>query len=284
MSPSTNALTPLSRYPFSSAVAIGQCSQDRTAAHYDRREVDTNALEGRTHVSSYLCAVMSPAFTFMRLVGLYHVSAIKSLNAALVVYGLLIIAIQCIAAFRRVSLLQLNALTVQTASTLISAIFVCSGAIASMYLFRLGPRLRELHATVIQEVAQYDREMTDVRKIRAVSVFLVLFVVGISALIVASHAVLLMRFDDAAFYTQPLFTRHTLFIDFYVLFIGECACLMCAAIFIMCCHVLSRSTQVLVNHMNEECTDDQQRLIAFTFICHVTAHGLHAYEPVTVEY
>uniref|UniRef100_A0A0M3IQ49 Elongation of very long chain fatty acids protein n=1 Tax=Ascaris lumbricoides TaxID=6252 RepID=A0A0M3IQ49_ASCLU len=58
------------------------------------RQMDTSTPEGQIHVSNYLSVVMSPAFAFMRIVGIYHITMIKPLKAALIIYNLLIIAVQ----------------------------------------------------------------------------------------------------------------------------------------------------------------------------------------------
>ncbi|VDK59135.1 unnamed protein product [Anisakis simplex] len=86
-------------YPSSNATPMimnGQQvnAQQQETNRYDRREVDTDTAEGQIRVSSYLDTVMLPCFTFMRVIGLYHASSVNALNASLIVYSLLVIAIQ----------------------------------------------------------------------------------------------------------------------------------------------------------------------------------------------
>lgn len=77
-------------------------------------------------------------------------------------------------------------------------------------------------------------------------------------------------------YLEPLFHRHLIFIDIYVVFIGECACLMVAAVFIICCYILRRSMKKFRTHLQTEGIENQE-------LVHILCKQSHSVWRITLS-
>lgn len=277
---------PLSRQRLPSVPRPEKGNNERSK--FDIREIDCETSEGKIHLETYLSVVMAPTFLFMKCIGINHVTSIKLLKAALILYNLFVIAIQCLAAVKRLTQLRFQKIDEHSASLIINLIYILSGALASIYLFHLGPRLHVIHERVMVELAQFDIKLEDARKVRRFSFGLVFFMVAAAASIAACNAVLNFRIGSSV-YLEPLFHRHLIFIDIYVVFIGECACLMVAAVFIICCYILRRSMKKFRTHLQTEGIENQEiepkEAIHKVSIFHERFQELHnAFHEVNEQY
>lgn len=68
--------------------------------------------------------------------------------------------------------------------------------------------------------------------------------------------VLNLRIESSA-YLLPLFSSSLLFVDLYVVFVGECACLMVAAMFTICCIILKGSIKKFSGLLQKEGIDNE---------------------------